>query len=175
MTNSDHYIVFQAPMEILHSSKHRLGECVPPCLLTTVVLSVEIITQEWWMYFIAFLSAKRMAVISRILIWRWDWSSNQRPWKDRLIGSRWAPHPEWLASMKRDEWWTFPRRNDWCPSTISNEIESYCLSELNDRLEECEVSRQTTDTYEADVSAVCLGARGLLLHWIWPKEKGKFM
>ena len=46
MTNSDHDIVFQTPMEVL---LWRLGECVPPCLLiyeTTVVLSVEIITQE---------------------------------------------------------------------------------------------------------------------------------
>ena len=50
--------------------------CVPPCLLileTTVVLSAEIMTQEWCMYFMAFFSTKPMAIISRILIWNWDW------------------------------------------------------------------------------------------------------
>ena len=84
----------------------RIGwENVSPCLLkyeTTVVLSVEIITQEWWMYFMTFFSAKRMIIISRILIWSWNWSSDQRLWKDSLISSRWAPHLKWLASMKRN-------------------------------------------------------------------------
>ena len=55
---------------------YRLGECVPPCLLiyeTTVVLSVEIMTQEWWIYFKVFIRAKGMAIICcRMLIWSWD-------------------------------------------------------------------------------------------------------
>ena len=42
------------------------------------------------MYFIAFLSAKQMAIISRLLIWSWAWSSDQWPWKDCLSGSRWS-------------------------------------------------------------------------------------
>ena len=34
MTNSDHDIVFQAPMEdFFHTSTHMLGECVPPCIV----------------------------------------------------------------------------------------------------------------------------------------------
>ena len=41
--------------------------------------------------------------------------------------------------------WTFPERSDWCPSTISNEMESYCWSEPDDRKEEYEVSRQIID------------------------------
>ena len=47
----------------------------------------------------AFISAKRMAIISNMLIRSCDWSSDQQPWKSRLIRSRWAPHPYWLASV----------------------------------------------------------------------------
>ena len=80
---------------------HRLGECVPLCLLiyeTTVVLSVDIITQEWSMYCMAFFSAKRMAIISRILIWSWDWSS--------------VKHHERIVQSAQDE---LPIHNDWHP------------------------------------------------------------
>ena len=93
---------FRHHRRIFHTCTHRSRECVPPCLLiyeTTVVLSVDIMTQEWWIYFKVFISAKRMAIISNMLIWSQDWSSDQRPWKVRLIGSRWAPNPKWLASM----------------------------------------------------------------------------
>ena len=41
-------------------------------------------------------------------------------------------------------------------STISNEIASYCLSELDDPEEEYEVSRQIRDTFVAIVNEVCL-------------------
>ena len=47
---------------------------------------------------------------------------------------------------------------------LSKGIKSRCLSESNDRLEECEVSRQIKDTSKADVSVICLGERSLLLH-----------
>ena len=71
---------FRYQWRISHTSMHSLGECVPPCLLiyeTTVVLSVDIITQERCIYCMAFFSAKRMTIISRILIRSWDWSSVQ--------------------------------------------------------------------------------------------------
>ena len=92
-------------LRISHTSTHRSRECVSPCLLikeTTVVLSVDIMRQEWWINDMACFSAKRMAIISNKLIRNWDWSSVQRPWKDSLIGSKWAPHQWWLASVKRN-------------------------------------------------------------------------
>ena len=57
-----------------------------------------------------------------------------------------------------------PQAKQLGPSTIVSGIESCCLSERNDQLEEYVVSRQIKDTSEADISVVCLGERNLLLH-----------
>ena len=125
----------------------------------------------------AFFSAKWMAIISNILIWSWDWSSDQRPGKDSLIGSRWAPIQHDWHSWKGIYWdpedeWMLPKRSDWCPFSISSEIGSCCLSAYNDPLEECVVSRQIKDTSEVGVSLVCLKfAAALSLR----KEKRKFV
>ena len=54
------------------------------------------------MYFIAFLSAKQMAIISRLLIWSWAWSSDQWPWKDCLSGSRWS-HSSRMTGIREQE------------------------------------------------------------------------
>ena len=124
---------FRHHWRIFHTSMHRLRECVPPCLLiyeTTVVLSIEIMTQEWWIYF------KALSV------------QNERPlfptcWYGAWIGLPTSDH-ERIDSSVPDE---LPNRNDWhlykgmfwglegewtslqiywCSSTISKGIRSYC-------------------------------------------------
>ena len=74
-----------------------------------------------------------------------------------------------------EDGWTFPEWSSWCPSNISNEIKSYCLLELDDPVGEYEVSRQIRDTLVAVVNEICLVKQSLLLHWVCPKEKGKFV
>ena len=89
---------------ISHTSMYRDGELVPPFLFryeTTEELSVAIITVElqtyWWHCF----RASNLAFISKTLIWRTDWSGVQAPWNSSPSGSRWAPNPERLVSVKR--------------------------------------------------------------------------
>ena len=70
MTNSEDNVVFRAPVEEFHTSMHRLGECIPR--LSTYCIVSDIITQEWYMYYMASFSAKGMVIISSMLIWSWD-------------------------------------------------------------------------------------------------------
>ena len=84
-------------------------------------------------------------------------------------------HPWKGVHWVLEDGWTFHEWSNWCPSTISNEIGSYCLSELDDQVVEYEVSRQISDTFVAAVHEVCLEQPSLLLHWVCPKEKGKFL
>ena len=42
-------------------------------------------------------------------------------------------------------------------------------------MEECEVSRPIIGTFAEVVNAICLEELNLLMHWVCPKEKGKFV
>ena len=60
VTNSENYIVLQASMQDFQYF-YTLGECVLSCLLiyeTTVVLLLDIMTQEWHMCCLAFFNIK---------------------------------------------------------------------------------------------------------------------
>lgn len=100
----------QTPKEDFPNFIERFCKGVPPCLLiyeTTVVLSDDIMIQDYCMQStcIVFFKAKRMAIISIILMWSWNTSSVQRPWKNTCspIGSWWVPCPKRKAPVKMKE------------------------------------------------------------------------
>ena len=101
------------------TSIHKVGEWVSPtpCFMiydTTATLSVAIMTVVLWITWCALSRATDIAIISRTLIWRWDWSFVQTLWNNSPSGSRRAPQPETLASVKRVcVSWTGLRGTSW--------------------------------------------------------------
>ena len=82
----------------------RLENESPPCFMiydTNDALLVTIMTVVLWITWCALSRAMEIAIISRTLIWSWDWTFVQTPWNNSPSGSRRALQPETLASVKR--------------------------------------------------------------------------
>ena len=94
MSHQKIYFFLIASLECLpylHAQRWRMGA---PLSVATITVELE---TYWWHCF----RASNIAFISKTLIWRSDWPGVQTPWNSSPSGSRWAPHPERLTSVKR--------------------------------------------------------------------------
>ena len=85
----------------------------------------------------------------------------------------WHPYKSKFRGLEGE--WAFLEWNDWSSSTILNGIWLSWWLGLDDLEEECEVSWPIIGTFAEVVNAICLEGLSLLLHWVYPREKGKFM
>ena len=83
----------------LHAKRWRVG---PPPASSNKLPLINCPWLSWlWYCWRHCFRDNRMAFISKTLMCSADWSRDQTPWNRSPSGSRWAPHPERLESVKR--------------------------------------------------------------------------